>query len=136
MRLMKFALAAFAAGAFATPMAMAQDADLGKVTFGQYCATCHGAGGKGDGPLTELMLEGPSDLTQLAKNNDGKFPMLDVIHIVDGRTGLRGHGGPMPVYGALFEAEAAEDFGPFGSIAVTRGRILSVVYYLESLQEE
>lgn len=136
MRLMKFALAALAAGAFAAPMAVAQDTDLGKVAYDQYCATCHGVGGKGDGPLTELMLEGPSDLTQLAKNNDGKFPMLDVIHVIDGRTGLRGHGGPMPVYGAIFEAEEAGDFGPYGSVAVTRGRILSIAYFLEALQEE
>ena len=75
------------------------------------------------------------DLTQLAAGNGGKFPMLEVIHVIDGRTGLRGHGGPMPTYGALFDEEAGSE-GPLGSILYTRGKILSIAYYLEGLQNE
>lgn len=74
------------------------------------------------------------DLTGLAARNDGEFPMLQVIHIVDGRTGLRAHGGPMPVYGALFDAEA--EAGPYGGPLYTRGKILSLAYYLESIQQK
>lgn len=96
--------------------ASAQQADVGQDLFEQYCATCHGLSGAGDGPLTVYLTEKVSDLTILAENNDGAFPMLKVIHIIDGRTGLRGHGGPMPTYGDIFEAEERSgmegDYGP------------------------
>ena len=118
-------------------VAAAQADDLGQETYTQYCATCHGMTGAGDGPLTEIMLEKPSDLRTLTARNDGVFPMLEVMHIVDGRTGLRAHGGPMPVYGAVFQAEAeAANTGFYGSELAVRGRILSVLYYLESIQQE
>ncbi|WP_232823052.1 c-type cytochrome [Oceanibium sediminis] len=110
---------------------LAQDA--GHDIFMQYCSTCHGTDAKGAGPLTELMTAKPADLTQLAANNDGKFPMLDVIHVIDGRTGVRAHGGPMPTYGAVFKAEYGT--GDYGAEIAARGRILSVAYYLESIQE-
>ena len=115
-------------------MAFAQDADIGKSTYAQYCATCHGMDGTGGGPLTEIMTTSVPDLTVLASANDGQFPMLQVIHIIDGRTGLRSHGGPMPVYGGLFDEESPSDDG-YGDVLYTRGKILSVVYYLESLQK-
>jgi len=73
-------------------------------------------------------------LTGLSAANDGVFPMLKVIHTIDGRQGTRGHGYPMPVWGSRFEAEL-EDMGPYGAEAVVRGRVLSIAYYLESIQE-
>lgn len=108
--------------------------EVGKEAFGQYCATCHGMDAKGAGPMTELLIEKPSDLTLLTKENDGEFPMLGVIHVIDGRTGVRGHGGSMPVYGAVFDSEAS-GLGPYGAPLYTRGKILSIAYYLESLQQ-
>ena len=107
----------------------------GKSAFMQYCSTCHGVDAEGQGDLTQIMTVKVPDLTQLAAMNDGKFPMLEVIHVIDGRTGLRGHGGPMPTYGALFDEEAGNE-GPLGSILYTRGKILSIAYYLEGLQNE
>lgn len=115
-------------------MALAQDADIGAATYAQYCATCHGMDATGGGPLTEIMTTSVPDLTGLAAANDGAFPMLDVIHIIDGRTGLRSHGGPMPVYGALFDDEAHSGTD-YGDVLYTRGKVLSVAYYLESLQK-
>lgn len=118
-------------------MAAAQDATIGKDLFNQYCATCHGADGAGAGPLTEIMLEKPSDLRMLAAENEaspGEFPMLKVLHIIDGRTGLRAHGGPMPTYGSIFMEEAA-DLQTTGAVLETRGRILSLALYLESIQQ-
>lgn len=113
-------------------MAFAQE-EIGAANYRQYCATCHGASGVGDGPLTEMMTTKVSDLTQLSANNDGEFPMLHVLHVIDGRTGLRGHGGTtMPVYGALFEGEAGDTL--FGSVIYTRAKILSLAYYLEGIQ--
>ena len=110
---------------------------LGQQAYAAFCGTCHGALAVGDGPLTELMTVEVPDLTQLSANNLGVFPMLYVIHIIDGRTGLRGHGGPMPVYGQLFEDDAIEyyDYGPYGSEAIIRGRMLALALYLESIQK-
>jgi mono/diheme cytochrome c family protein len=115
---------------------VAQDADVGGQIYGQYCATCHGVDATGGGPLTELLLEKPSDLTLLAQNNDGVFPMLELIHIIDGRTGLRAHGGSMPTYGEVFTAEAQSDMlGDYHASLVARGRIMSLALYLESIQQ-
>ncbi|WP_319823613.1 cytochrome c [Thalassovita sp.] len=110
------------------------DMDPGAKVYNQYCATCHGASADGRGPLTELMTNAVPDLTGLSARNDGVFPMLEVIHVIDGRTGLRGHGGPMPIYGAIFDDEV-EDSGPYGGPIYTRGKILSLAYYLESIQK-
>lgn len=125
------AAAAAFVGLTAPGAALAQDA--GEQIFMQYCSTCHGADAKGAGPLTELMLAKPADLTQLAANNDGVFPMLNVIHVIDGRTGLRAHGSPMPTYGNIFKAEAKG--GDYAEEVAARGRILSVAYYLERIQQ-
>ncbi|MCC1494511.1 c-type cytochrome [Cognatishimia sp. F0-27] len=114
--------------------AFAQDAEHGTEYYAQYCATCHGMDGMGDGPLTAMMTATVPDLTVLSQGNDGKFPMLEVIHVIDGRTGLRAHGGPMPVYGALFKAEGGGD-SPYGDVLYSRGKVLSIAYYLESIQQ-
>ena len=46
----------------------------GNQTFLQYCASCHGKGGKGDGPAAFVMKTPPPDLTTLAKRHEGKYP--------------------------------------------------------------
>lgn len=38
------------------------------------------------------------NLTLLAKNNGGVFPMLGVLQVIDGRSGVRAHGGVMPLW--------------------------------------
>lgn len=108
--------------------------NLGKTEYMNACASCHGAQGAGDGPLAGLMSVEVPALTGLSAANDGTFPMLDVIHTIDGRQGTRGHGQPMPVWGDRFSKDA-EYMGPYGAEAVIRGRILSIAYYLESIQE-
>lgn len=120
---------------FGNGPAAAQNDEIGKVLFEQYCVTCHGDTGKGHGPMTEVMSIEAPDLTKLAANNDGEFPMLKVIHIIDGRTGLRGHGGQMPVFGSMFMAENLERIGINASVLETRGRTMSLAMYLETIQE-
>ncbi|MAQ83377.1 c-type cytochrome [Psychromarinibacter halotolerans] len=116
--------------------AQAQDAGVGGALFAQYCATCHGTDAMGDGPLNDLMTTKAPDLTGLSARNDGSYPMLEVIHIIDGRTGLRGHGGPMPTYGSVFDDEHGQSgSGDYSAILETRGRILSLAMFLESIQQ-
>jgi len=130
-------------GLLAAPLASAwadetemEEEPVGKDEYRNNCLPCHGVSGKGDGPIAEYFTVKPSDLTQIAKRHDGVFPFLDVLHIIDGRNTLRAHGdADMPVWGDTFEAEAADRYGPYGGEIAVRGRILSLVYYLQSIQE-
>src|ERR1019366_9156892 len=48
-------------------------ANNGKVMYSNYCAPCHGADGKGNGPVAPQLKQPATDLTVLAKNNGGKY---------------------------------------------------------------
>jgi mono/diheme cytochrome c family protein len=115
-------------------MAQAQEEGEGKRLFGEFCTACHGVSAAGGGEIADLLSVPVPDLTKLSANNDGEFPMLRVIHVIDGRTGMRAHGGPMPLFGAMFSSSAAADGKGYGSVTETRGRILSIALYLESIQ--
>ncbi|MBY6002441.1 cytochrome c [Salipiger bermudensis] len=121
--------------ALALPFTASAD-EAGEIEYMNHCAACHGESGMGDGPLAELMTVPVPDLTQVSAQNDGVFPLLDMIQVVDGRTGIRGHGYPMPVWGKRFKSEIEGDIGAYASEIVVRGRILSLAYYLESIQAE
>lgn len=102
----------------------------GSYAFKTYCASCHGVDGKGEGPLAESLRFRPPDLTLIAKRNGGEFPAEKVHRIVDGRSPVKGHGGPdMPVWGDAFRNA---DTG-YDDVHV-REKIRSVVDYLKSLQ--
>ena len=107
-------------------------AAAGKVPYAQYCASCHGREAKGDGPAMNLLTVKPADLTQITKRNNGTFPFWKVYRVIDGREDIKGHGDrDMPIWGAEFQTQA-----PTSSIAQSqvRGRILELVYYLQSIQ--
>lgn len=116
--------------------ALAQDSVTGQYEYMNHCASCHGEAGTGDGPLVTFFKEPVPDLTVLARDNDGVFPFLETLMIVDGRSGLRGHGGTMPVWGDTFEAAAAEQAGVYGAETIARGRLLSLVEYLITIQQD
>ncbi len=106
----------------------------GRQEYHSYCATCHGVKAKGDGPLAELLTLKPADLTQLSKKNDGEFPFWRVYRIIDGREEIMAHGArSMPIWGAHFSSE--EGGGPTTEERVL-GRVLGLVYYLQSIQEK
>lgn len=121
--------------AAASMVGMARASEEGESEYMIACAVCHGESGKGDGPFASMMNTSVPGLTGLSTGNDGVFPWLEVFQIVDGRSGVRGHGGPMPIWGDRFSTSARESFGPFGAEVVTRGRIAVLVNYLESIQE-
>ena len=107
----------------------------GEEEYRVACAICHGESGKGDGPFAPLLNITTPNLTTLAQANDGVFPFLDVLMVVDGRTGVRAHGdSAMPIWGERFAASAA-DAGLYGSELEVRGRLLALVTYLETIQE-
>lgn len=112
----------------------AQD-DPGRDEFMIACAGCHGESGMGDGPLAGVLKIHTPNLTTLAKEKgDGSFPVEYVLWMIDGRNIIRAHGSAMPVWGNRYMASAASQRGETAEM-VTRGRILSLVYYLESIQQ-
>ncbi|MCK0142165.1 c-type cytochrome [Aliiroseovarius sp. F20344] len=126
---------AFASGL----MAQTVLADMpGEDQYLSYCASCHGIAADGNGPLGDVLSMSVPDLTTIAQRNDGNFPFLKVVHMVDGRSGVIAHGSDMPVWGDQFTAKAVAGDGMLGdlsSVYEVRGRILSLVYYLESIQK-
>ena len=104
----------------------------GQLEYQQYCASCHGRDGKGGGAMADLLRVAPADLTQLSKKNGGQFPFWRIYGTIDGREAVMAHGTrTMPVWGAHFLTEAGGQ--PLDEQQVI-GRILALVYYLESLQ--
>lgn len=108
----------------------------GETDFQTFCAMCHGDGGKGDGSMAGMLINGAPDLTQLAANNNGTFPQVYVVEIIDGRSDLRGHEGKMmPLFGQVFTDVFGEAAPYFNTAEYTRQRILGLAAYIESLQE-
>jgi mono/diheme cytochrome c family protein len=117
--------------------AFAQHGTIGAIEYRMSCAVCHGEDARGDGPLAHLLSVKPTDLTKLSKRNNGQFPSEAVVETIDGRTQVSGHGTrEMPVWGTRFEAEVGRQYGPYGSETVVKTRILELVHYLQSLQED
>ena len=110
--------------------------DFGKREFDSNCASCHGAGGKGNGPLADLLTKSPPDLTRLAARNNGILPMARLYEVIDG-TGVVAHGPrDMPVWGLDYRMQAAEHYmeAPYDPEAYTRARILALLEYINRLQ--
>src|SRR5579864_2302745 len=83
----------------AKPTATLNGVDL----FKEYCAVCHGAGAKGDGPAADALKKKPADLTQLSRKNGGTFPELHVMNYIKGQDVVAAHGSrDMPVWGTIF----------------------------------
>lgn len=114
----------------------AAQSTAGANEYAWACASCHGLSGRGDGPLAEYMTVAVPDVTGIAARNNGVFPMLDVIQIIDGRTGVRAHGGPMPVWGDRFAADVPATAGDYAAEIAVRGRVLALAMYLQAIQAE
>jgi len=102
----------------------------GSEMYRAYCAACHGQGGKGDGPARSALKSTPTDLTQLAKRNSGRFPELQVFGAINGDVQVPAHGSKdMPVWGVVFRGMG--DNGVSGA----KLRMRNLTRYIESLQE-
>jgi mono/diheme cytochrome c family protein len=114
----------------AAPPTSAVDGVAGAYAFRTHCASCHGADGRGEGPMTANLRFQPPDLTLIARRNGGSFPAERVYRIVDGRNPLKGHGGSdMPIWGDAFKnADTGYDE------AHAKTRVQSVVDYLKTIQ--
>ena len=103
----------------------------GKEMYKSYCASCHGEIGKGNGPAASALKAVPSDLTQLSRNNSGKFPAERVVSILRGQATVTAHGNrDMPVWGPVFWHMSQ------GHEAEVQQRIANLTHYLETMQQK
>jgi mono/diheme cytochrome c family protein len=120
-----------------SPQATAQEMELiagGELEFQSHCAVCHGVDASGNGMMSKFLTLKPANLTQISNKNGGKFPFWQVYRTIDGRDEVRGHGiSQMPVWGPRFRAESGGN-DP-GAKSQAAGRILSLVFYLQHIQE-
>lgn len=105
----------------------------GRRLFVQYCGSCHGPEGQGNGPVAPALRTPPSDLTRIARRRGGGFPEAEIAAYIDGQRFVRAHGSrEMPVWGLRF----GEEFGG-GAVGeeFARGYLHVLVEYLKSIQE-
>lgn len=106
-----------------------QDYTSGSYLYRAFCASCHGETGNGNGPVSDLLRQRPSDLTTITARRGGVFPRAEVFAIIDGRRSVPGHGSPeMPVWGDVLRVTEGHDD------AIIKKRIDALVMYLESIQ--
>ena len=142
----RFIMISLAAGFAAA--AQAEDFDIAKSEFQSSCASCHGADAKGKGPVSDQLKIPPSDLTMLAKNNNGVFPKDAVYETIYGSKTFSAHGNrEMPIWGERFSpivtlphavdpsywTMAGPEQNPE---VVVRKRILAVIDYLIRVQQK
>lgn len=105
----------------------------GSVTYRVYCQNCHGAAARGNGKLAQYLESPPPNLTTLARDAGGGFPVAHVYGAIDGRDLPPGEGRrDMPVWGKAFGAtDEATGLTP----DQIKSTIWGLVYYLESVQK-
>ena len=93
--------------------------------------------------MAESFTTMPANLTVLSKNNGGVYPFSKVYEAIDGRRKIAAHGtSQMPLWGRYFmdttRREGMQDPTPLEEqeSKIVQGRILSLVYYLYTLQAE
>lgn len=114
----------------------AKPQDFGQREFQAHCASCHGRDAKGYGPIADLLRKAPPDLTVLARNNGGIFPMSRVYDSIVGDD-VKAHGSrDMPIWGQVYRLRAGEHYvdSYYDADAYVRIRVLSLVEYINRLQ--
>jgi mono/diheme cytochrome c family protein len=108
-------------------------AEIGAPLYARYCTSCHGVGGRGDGPTAATLPTRPADLTAIAKRRNGQFPAAEIAKFIDGRFEFPAHGSrEMPVWGERFGSDVPDS--EVGE-SIARGNIASLVEYLKSIQQ-
>lgn len=101
----------------------------GKEMYTAYCASCHGAEGRGNGPVAPALKSPPPDLTTMTRKNAGKFPFEQVLQTIKGDAHVPSHGSAeMPVWGPVFSQLAREHSGE------AQQRISNLAKYVDTLQ--
>ena len=73
----------------------------GKDLYVRFCASCHGASGRGDGPVASSFKAEVPDLTLIAQRAKGAYPRDRIDKIIDGLTECWFHLGQPPWLAAV-----------------------------------
>lgn len=118
-----------------TPNEMPEPSD-GRALFMENCAVCHGADGKGDGPMARALVDAPADLTLIALRNGGTFPQIRVLSTIDGYAKSDMDGPDMPEFGALLEGDLVPFDTGDGVMTPTPRKLVALLEYIESIQTQ
>jgi hypothetical protein len=106
----------------------------GRSVFVNSCASCHGAAGRGDGPLAAELEVKPADLTKIAARRDGLWPLVEVMSIIDGYHRRTLPREKMPVFGDLAEGKLVPFDAGDGKLVPTPVTLIALANYLETIQ--
>lgn len=109
-------------------------AGSGQQMFASYCAVCHGADGRGNGPAAQALKTHPADLTALSQKNGGVFPTNHVTSVLQFGVENPAHGSAeMPIWGNLMES-----LHPTGGDETmqARLRVTNLANYLKAIQQK
>lgn len=106
----------------------------GAQDFADFCSSCHGVSGKGDGEMAATLGKRPADLTSLSRRNGGTFPTTRVMAKIWGYTGGKGGGTVMPNFGPLLDSDMVPYDGGDGIMSPTPLRLVQIAEHLQSLQ--
>jgi hypothetical protein len=89
------------------------------------------------GPFSDALKRSPPDLTMLAKRNGGVLPLSRIYTTIEGAEGSHGTR-EMPIWGRRYRMEAAAFHADvdYNEALFVRGRILSLVDYLNRIQDK
>jgi mono/diheme cytochrome c family protein len=104
----------------------------GEELFDRFCASCHGVGARGDGPVARSLNVAVPDLTSITVRY-GEFPAGRIRDVIDGRgIDTAAHGTrTMPVWGYEFYVEEGADVTAQRAV---RDAINRLVEHVRSLQ--
>lgn len=98
--------------------------------FKEYCASCHGVDGRGNGPAVGFLKTPPPDLRTMALRNNGRYPWPRVKAILTFGPGSNAHGAlNMPTWEPLFRSLDKENE------QVVVQRIYNLGKFIGSIQE-
>ena len=89
----------------------AGNAEQGKGLFAQHCASCHGAAGKGDGPVAAALNPKPADLTN--KATIGARTDQQLVDVIAKGGGAVGKSPLMPSFSATLKAQDIQNVVAF-----------------------
>lgn len=109
-------------------------APSGASDFAELCAPCHGATGKGNGPMAADLVKKPADLTGLSARNGGNFPLARVMNKIWGYSRGAKVNSMMPHFETLLDSPTVPvDVGD-GVQTPTPERLIDLADYLATIQ--
>jgi hypothetical protein len=104
----------------------------GYAQYQQYCAVCHGVFADGQGLVVPVLKVKPPNLRQLGARHGTPLPRQKLARSIDGSDPILSHGSrEMPIWGTRLYEGAPNPMPDFRQ----RGSVLTILDYLESIQE-